>query len=176
MRLTFPAPGRWLRGVGILLATFLIAGCAQFQRAESPIDAQNGVKTGFWAGRISLQIASEPPQSFSGSFELKGRPGQGDLTLVSPLGNVVSVLRWSPVEAVLDSGNGKIQRFDSIDDLMLRATGAAIPLNALFSWLEGRPANVSGWSADLTRHGEGRVAARRTQPGPEADLRVVLER
>lgn len=167
---------RWLPRVGLLVAIFLIAACARIPSAPGRFDTQNGQKIGFWAGRISLQIASEPPQSFSGSFELSGQPERGELTLVSPLGSVVGVLRWSPGEAVLDSGNGKIQRFESIDELMLRATGAAIPMPALFSWLEGSPANIAGWSADLARHAEGRVLARRTVPAPEADLRVVLDR
>jgi outer membrane lipoprotein LolB len=176
MTLTDTVPTRWLRLASIFFAIFSIAACAQFKRANDQNDAQNGLKTDFWTGRISLQVASEPPQSFSGSFELKGRPERGELTLISPLGSVVGILRWTPGEAVLDSGNGKIQRFDSIDELMLRATGAAIPLTALFSWLEGNPATVNGWSADLARHGEGRVIARRSSPAPEADLRVVLER
>ena len=103
-----------------------------------------------WAGRISLQVASEPPQSFSASFGLKGRAENGELTLISPLGNVLAVLRWSPGQALLDRGNQDIQRFASIDELMERATGAAIPLNALFAWLQGNNATASGWVADLT--------------------------
>ena len=104
-----------------------------------------------WTGRISLQVQSEtaPPetaQSFSAGFELKGRPERGELTLISPLGNVLGVLRWSPGEAVLDSGNQKIQRFASVDELMAQATGAAVPLSALFAWLQGDNASVSGWS------------------------------
>lgn len=130
----------------------------------------------YWAGRISLQVQSEPAQSFSASFELKGQPEQGELTLISPLGSVLGVLRWSPGEAVLDSGNGKIQRFASVDELMAQATGAAVPVAALFAWLLGDPVSVSGWSADLSRHAEGRISAKRTQPAPQADLRVVLDR
>lgn len=128
-----------------------------------------------WAGRISLQVHSEPAQSFSAGFELKGQPERGELTLISPLGNVLGVLRWSPFEAVLDSGNQKIQRFSSVDELMEQATGAALPLGALFAWLQGDNASVSGWSADLSRHGEGRITAKRAQPAPQADLRVVLD-
>ncbi|CAM3430122.1 Outer-membrane lipoprotein LolB [Polaromonas hydrogenivorans] len=120
-------------------------------------------------------MKSEPEQSFTAGFELKGRSERGELTLISPLGNVLGVLRWSPGEAELDSGNQKIQRFDSVDALMAQATGAAVPLNALFAWLQGDDANVSGWSADLSRQGEGRISARRTQPAPQADLRVVLD-
>ena len=48
----------------------------------------------YWSGRLSLQVHSEPAQSFAASFELKGQPGQGELKLISPLGSVLGVLRW----------------------------------------------------------------------------------
>ncbi|MEO6319313.1 MAG: lipoprotein insertase outer membrane protein LolB [Polaromonas sp.] len=155
----------------ILFATFLIAGCA-YPLSDK---AQKGSSKELWTGRISLNIKSEPEQFFSAGFELKGKPDRGELTLISPLGSVLGVLRWSPGEAELDSGNQKIQRFDSVDALMAQATGAAVPLTALFAWLQGDNANVSGWSADLSRHGEGRISAKRAQPTPQADLRVVLD-
>lgn len=120
-------------------------------------------------------MASEPVQSFSASFELKGRAEQGELTLISPLGSILGVLRWAPGRAVLDSGNQKVQRFASVDELMERTTGAAVPLSALFAWLKGDNASAEGWSADLSRQPEGRIAARRVLPAPEADLRVVLD-
>ena len=68
-----------------------------------------------------------------------------------------------------------MQRFDSVDALMAQATGAAVPMSALFAWLDGTNANVSGWSADLSRRAEGRITAKRSQPSPAADLRVVLD-
>lgn len=154
-----------------LFAALFIAGCAQLPRAA----AQDGAKNEFWTGRISLQVQSEPSQSFSASFELKGQAERGELSLISPLGNVLGVLRWSPGEAVLDSGGGKIQRFASVDELMTQATGAAVPLDALFAWLQGDNAAASGWSADLSRQKEGRISAKRIQPAPQADLRVVLD-
>ena len=163
------APHGWLWLV--LVAMFLIAGCASNQRASGQYDPHREE----WAGRISLQVASEPAQSFSASFELKGRAEIGELTLISPLGNVLAILRWSPGQALLDRGSQDVQRFASVDELMERATGAAIPLTALFAWLQGTNATASGWVADLTRHGEGRISARRNQPAPEANLRVVLD-
>ena len=154
-----------------LFATILIAGCAR------PISdtAPNSLRNEFWTGRISLNVKSEPEQSFSAGFELKGRSERGELTLISPLGNVLGVLRWAPGEAELDSGNRNIQRFDSVDALMAQATGAAVPLSALFAWLQGDNATASGWSADLSRQAEGRILATRMQPMPRADLRVVLD-
>jgi len=154
-----------------LIAIFFIAGCAGNPGAKD----KNDQEIQSWAGRISLQVASEPVQSFSASFELKGRTEQGELTLISPLGSILGVLRWSPGQALLDSGKQDIQKFGSIDELMERTTGASIPLEALFAWLQGSHASVSGWSADLSRHGEGRVSARRTLPAPEAELRIVLD-
>jgi outer membrane lipoprotein LolB len=152
-------------------APFLIAGCAQPSRAPGT----NGLKNELWAGRISLQVQSEPVQFFSASFELKGQPERGELSLISPLGSLLGVLRWSPDEAVLDSGNGKVQRFSSVEELMTQATGAAVPLRALFAWLQGDNASASGWSADLSRYPEGRISAKRAQPAPQVDLRVVLD-
>lgn len=166
----FAARLRRVVGTGCLLTAFLIAGCAT-RSPGAPSDARKD----FWTGRISLLVQNEPVQSFSAGFELKGKPERGELTLISPLGNVLGVLRWSPSEAVLDSGNQKVQRFASIDALMAQATGAAVPLGALFAWLQGNHASVSGWAADLSRHGEGRIVAKRSEPLPQADLRVVLD-
>lgn len=167
------------RGAGILIATLLIAGCSIKTLAIAPKDTKLATEQA-WAGRISLQVQATPdgvtPQSFSASFELSGEPERGVLTLISPLGNVLGVLRWVPGEAVLDPGNGKLQRFTSVESFLAQNTGAAVPLAALFAWLQGDNTPVPGWTADLSRHSEGRIAARRDHPTPQADLRVVLDR
>ena len=167
------------RGAAILFATLFIAGCASNTRATDPKDTSLATEQA-WAGRISLQVQGTPdgvaPQSFSASFELSGQPERGALTLISPLGNVLGVLRWVPGEAVLDPGNGRLQRFTSVESFLAQNTGAAVPMTALFGWLQGDNTPVPGWTADLSRHNEGRIAARRDQPTPQADLRVVLDR
>jgi outer membrane lipoprotein LolB len=165
--------------LAIFIATLLIAGCARNIRATAPNDL-NLSTSHAWAGRISLQVQGTPdgvaPQSFSASFELSGQPERGALTLISPLGNVLGVLHWVPGEAVLNTGNGKLQRFPSVESFLAQNTGAAVPMTALFGWLQGDNTPVPGWTADLSRHSEGRIAARRDQPTPQADLRVVLDR
>lgn len=154
----------------ILFAMLLIAGCAHSARAKSINDAENRV----WAGRIGLQIRSEPPQAFFAGFELRGKPEQGQLTLTSPVGSVLGILRWSAVDAQLESG-GDTKRFSSVDALLLQTTGAAVPVTALFDWLEGRNTSLNGWTADLSRQSSGHITARRSDPAPEADLRIVLD-
>lgn len=165
----------------LVFAIFSIAGCAGVTRTTAPNDAEiEGVSiSNAWAGRLSLQVQSPsegvPIQSFAASFELKGTPERGELTLISPLGSVLGVMRWTPDEAVLDAGNGKLQRYLSMESFLTETTGAAIPMTALFGWLRGQTTPVAGWTADLSRHGDGRVTARRHDPAPQADLRLVLD-
>lgn len=168
---------------GLLAAMFLIAGCALKPKATGINDAQNEpqnepqatVLQANWAGRISLQVQSEPPQTFFAAFELKGRADQGELALISPLGNILAVMRWSPAEATLLQG-GNATSFASTDALLLHATGAALPLSALFDWLADKNTPVAGWQADLSDLSNGRITAVRTIPAPQTNLRIVLDR
>lgn len=164
----------WFR-FSVLIATLFIAACAHKQGATGLNDNQNEAKNSFWAGRISLQIQSEPVQAFFAGFELKGQADSGELTLISPLGSILAVMRWSPGEAVLEQG-GSTKRFASKDALLAQTTGAAVPVSALFDWLAGINTSASGWTADLTQQAGGRISAKRFDPAPQADLRIVLDK
>ncbi|MEO8249898.1 MAG: lipoprotein insertase outer membrane protein LolB [Burkholderiales bacterium] len=123
---------------------------------------------------MALQVASDPPQAFFAGFELKGNAKAGELLLFSPLGSTLAALSWTPETATLTRG-GEVRQFDSVDSLVKAATGTAFPVEALFAWLDGDNASVSGWQADLSRRADGRVTAARTDPLPPAELKVVLE-
>ncbi|MBU0587655.1 MAG: hypothetical protein KJ852_03720 [Gammaproteobacteria bacterium] len=153
-----------------LAAIFLIAGCAQPERAIKEF----GSEKQFWQGRLALRIDSDNPQSFSAAFELSGNAQSGALVLSSPLGSTLAALSWTPDTAVMRA-NGELRRFGSLDELLRQATGAALPIAALFAWLGGDQATAPGWLADLTQLGTGRLTARRTTPLPEVELRLVLE-
>lgn len=153
---------------GLLLG--LVAGCAQ-QRLPAPDPADGAAH---WRGRLALRVDAAEPISFFANFELNGRPQAGELLLTSPLGTTVAQLQWSPQAALLHS-EGRIRAFDSLDALATEATGAAIPIAALFLWLQGEQAVADGWQADLSRLDEGRLLARRSSPAPVAELRLILE-
>ena len=165
--------------LGLLHAILFIAGCADKQWATGINDAKNDAvsssSSAFWAGRISLQLQGDPPQAFFAGFELKGRLEVGELTLISPLGSILGIMRWSPGLAVLEQG-GSTQRFASTDDLLAQTTGAAVPISALFDWLDGKNTIAQGWEADLSRQSDGRITAKRTAPAPQAELRIVLDK
>jgi outer membrane lipoprotein LolB len=158
---------RVARLVGIAIATVFIAACA----VNTPKNIQNGS----FSGRISLLVQSEPVQSFAGSFELSGTAEQGELLLYTPLGSTAAQMSWSPGNAQLQNGTA-VQAYPSVDAMLERTTGAAVPITALFAWLQGQNISVPGWQADLSRQPEGRINAQRTSPAPSAQLRIVLER
>ena len=155
----------------LLLAGLALAGCAPLV----PLQPPGAWPGGPWSGRLALQVEGRQDQSFSASFELKGKAEAGELALYSPLGTTLAVLQWLPGTAVLKA-NGQTQQFESLDVLSGQVTGAAIPVAALFDWLAGANTPVAGWQADLSELEQGRVRARRTEPPPAAELRVVLDR
>ncbi len=153
-----------------LLATLfalLLAACATPRPVVAP-------GTQAWTGRLALTVEGQREQSFSAGFELTGAPEQGELKLTNPLGGTVAVLAWAPGSATLRSG-GKTQQFDSLEALAQEATGAPIPIAALFDWLAGKATPVAGWQADVSQVAEGRLRARRIDPPPPADLRVAFD-
>jgi outer membrane lipoprotein LolB len=159
------------RCAGLALAAVALAatGCAA---PRSPEAAQAPGTN--WSGRLALQVEGDASQSFSAAFELRGAPQAGDLTLFSPLGGTLAALAWSPGSATLRTG-GQERQFSSLEALAAAATGAPLPVAALFDWLAGRNTPVPGWQADLSQLAEGRLRARRTDPQPAADLRIALE-
>jgi outer membrane lipoprotein LolB len=166
--MSFWVSRRALGRVTALACAMLLGACATpAPSASKPDEAR-------WAGRFSLTVHSDPPQSWTAGFELSGSALAGDLQLSSPLGNRLAEVRWSASGAELQQGE-RLTRHLSLDSLTSELGGTALPVAALFDWLQGRQAPVSGWEADLSRQPEGRIVARRLQPLPGAELRLVLQ-
>ncbi len=170
----------------ILFEILLVAGCANIARLDDQVNSKetslgekSEIKTEF-RGRLALRVEAQTPQdigqgqSFSGSFELTGNAQTGTLLLFSPLGSTVAALYWAPGVAQLESG-GSTRQFESLGAMLQNATGAELPIAGLFSWLNGRPANATGWSADLSRWSDGRITAQRSSPSPKLELRIILD-
>ncbi len=127
----------------------------------------------YWSGRLALQIEEESAQSFSALFELEGSEDQGELILLSPLGNTLGKLKWSSDGATLQTGQQQ-QTSHSLDALLTLVTGEAIPIKAIFDWLRGIETNAAGWVADLSALSQGRITAQRSDPKPKAILRIAF--
>ena len=150
-------------------ALVALSGCASPTRQLNP-----ATDTGYWSGRMSVQVQSAPPQSTSGSFELSGNAANGALVLLTPLGNIAARVQWSATKASITQGN-QTRQADSLDALTQDLLGANLPISALFDWLNGHATQAQGWTADLSAHASGKILAYRNSPLPEASLRIVLD-
>lgn len=152
--------------LGVLASPAYLTGCATPPRS-APTPGERS-----WNGRLALAVDGAQP--FNAGFELKGAPGAGELALFTPLGGTAGVLAWSPGSATLRTGSG-VRQFPSLEALVQEVTGAPLPIAALFDWLAGKATEVPGWSVDLSQVGQGRLRARRAEPPPAADLRVLFD-
>ena len=156
-----------------LLTLVMVVGCAAPIRSP----AENGAPIASWNGRLAVRVeATETlaPQAFSSTFELQGRPEQGELRFFTPLGSTAAAIVWSPERAQMQSGSD-IQYFSNISNLIAQVLGTAVPVTALFAWLAGEPLSLDGWQVDQSQFDHGKITARRTSPAPQAEIRVVLE-
>lgn len=124
-----------------LLASLALLGCATpSQMPASP--APGGVSL---SGRISIRVEPGPDdpataaQSMTAQFELDGHPDDGLLSLSTPLGTQMARARWMGQRAELVGPDGK-RKFGTLDALTYEALGQRVPVDALMSWLQGRPA------------------------------------
>lgn len=164
----------------ILFASYLIAACAQFTPARSELGTANAPEDAVFSrqGRLSLRVDSEPPQSLSGAFVITGNAQTGDLTLSTPLGSTLAQLSWTPQQAILKANNDT-SYYPSTDALVEQVTGTVLPLAALFDWLAGRDTPAPGWQTDLSllnNPDSQRLIAKRTDPLPAVELRIVLDK
>ncbi|WP_108401704.1 MULTISPECIES: lipoprotein insertase outer membrane protein LolB [Limnohabitans] len=156
-----------------LLTGFMLLGCTTPSRTAKALSAEQ-VSQPEWQGRISVEVNGEAPSSMSASFLLRGDAKNGELDLYSPLGTTLGALQWTPQFAQLSDGS-KHQYFSSLEELTEKATGAALPIDAIFGWLQGRDVSTTGWTADLSAISQGSLSARRTTPSPEVTLRIKLD-
>lgn len=153
--------------LSMLAAAWLLVSCA------TPTPRPDTTQA-FWSGKLALSISSTPPQRLSGLFELTGTPQQGQLTLISPLGQTLATAHWQPQSATLQRGSN-IYTYPDLDRLTEALTGTPLPVFALFDWLQGRHHAPSGWSVDLSQQPQGRVTAQRHTPQPSATLQLVFQ-
>lgn len=155
----------------ILFACILgtVGGCAN--QARTPIHDPSA----HWQGRLSIQVESTPSKSLTALFDLQGNTQSGSLTLDSPLGTTMASLQWTTQSARLQA-NGESREFSSLDALVRHVTGTDLPVDSLFSWLQGIPAPALGWQANLRDLGIGRLSAQRSAPYAPAALKIILDR
>jgi outer membrane lipoprotein LolB len=163
----------------------LLSACSTLAPPSQPL--QTAV-----SGRLAVRVDSAEPggtaRSSSGSFELLGTPATGELRLSTALGTTVAVARWRTGEVSLQA-DGQTRRYDDLEQLTRELIGEALPVEALFDWLRGRPWPGSaseplpdgragflqlGWQVSLTQASEGLIVATRSAP-PGVTVRAKVD-
>lgn len=182
-------PVRAALAAPLLGLALLLGGCA----ALTPPDTgrPGATATALRSGRLAVQVSGDASRSFSSGFELEGDAQAGRLTLISPIGLPLGRAQWRPGEVLLDSA-GTTQRFGDLDTMMEALVGDALPLAALFDWIDGRPWSGAssrplseadgapgfrqlGWSVRTGRLPEGLLLAERRLPAPTVTVRLRLD-
>jgi outer membrane lipoprotein LolB len=120
---------------------------------------------------MALHIDGNPVQRWHAGFSLRGNAEQGALDVLSPLGNIMAQARWNASGARVQRAKAT-EHYADTASMTRDITGAALPLPALFAWLEGRDPALPGWT--LTRPSARLIVAQRQDPKPEVNLRIVL--
>jgi outer membrane lipoprotein LolB len=110
----------------------------------------------------------------SAGFSLDGDARQGELNLFSPLGTTLATLRWNPTTTQWVQGSQQ-RRYDSMAHLTEETTGAALPMDVMFDWLQGKATSSPGWQTDLSALNQGTLVAKRLSPEPLVVLRIKLD-
>lgn len=182
-----------LGALAVLGATAL-AGCSSVPRASGP-DATALAQAPRLTGKFGLIVPAGPGgqprgQNVNASFELLGDPRRGQLEMSTPMGSLVARVSWQPGSAWVKTPDGD-RAYDDIDALTQELLGEALPVQALFDWLRGRPWPQApsraadgtgfqqlGWQVDLRRFGDQLISAQRLNPNgsePLATLRLKLD-
>ena len=129
-----------------------------------------------WSGRLSQSIQKDFSQQthIHIAFELEGNAEEGQLQVEGPFGTAAIVLRWRPGQAILSQGE-RNYRFASLADLIQRSIGTDLPIEAVFAWLRNETVEVPGWQVESKPSQGGPLVARRYDPWPRLELRVVLQ-
>jgi outer membrane lipoprotein LolB len=174
------------------LLTLSLLGCSTPTSLLPAAPQPGGV---YLSGRISVKIEPTPyaieptpAQSVTAQFELEGHPDDGRLSLSTPLGTQMAQARWLGEHAELTGPDGKRQT-GSLDALTRDALGQSVPVGALMSWLQGKPAadapstplpapelgfSQIGWVIHLNRWSDRLIVA--TRNGAEhVEVRVKLD-
>ncbi|MDH0863518.1 outer membrane lipoprotein LolB [Mitsuaria sp. GD03876] len=175
-----------------VLGPAVLAGCSSVPKADGAAAAalKDAPRLTGKFGLIVPPSGSQRGQNVTASFELVGDPRRGQLEMSGPTGSLVARVSWQPGSAWLKTPDGD-RAYDDIDALTQELLGEALPLQALFDWLRGRPWPQApsraagdqafqqlGWQVDLRRFGDQLISAQRLNPnGPEplATLRLKLD-
>ncbi|MGB7182001.1 MAG: outer membrane lipoprotein LolB [Burkholderiaceae bacterium] len=188
---------QWLRGyrharyaitLGMFIMLTALSGCASL----TPVVVSPEQVSGQWAGRFSVTVvapdsgSSEEPSKedrAQGRFELTRQAGQLDLALFSPFGQTLATAVSNADGASLTTSAGQTYQAQTTPELIEKALGWRLPVDALPGWLSGNRLATDdtwviqdGWRVRIEKRlasGKPRILAARWPARPTHDKREL---
>lgn len=132
-----------------LLLAAALAGCASAPERPAGAPPSGPVApytdTIELSGKINVAYTRDGNrESLIGRFEWQQSAQRTDVTIRSPLGQVVAQIAVTPQQATLREGNKPLRTADNIDALSAQALGWTLPVSGLREWLQGHATAASG--------------------------------
>jgi outer membrane lipoprotein LolB len=97
------------------------------------------------AGRLSVRYQQNgAEQAVHGSFTWVQTPESTNVTLLSPLGQVLAMITVAPNAAILRMAGQPARTADDVDALAAQALGWPLPVSGLRDWLQGYAVDKDG--------------------------------
>ncbi len=191
-----------------LLLALLTAGCASVapvtdgsSRAASPAESTQPTRTYAdsidLAGRISVRYqVNDKDEALHGGFTWTQNRDRTQVTLLSPLGQVIALIDVDPNGATLKQGGQPPRQASDVDALVEATLGWPLPISGLRDWLQGFAIDANGNrfiaqppAAEVTTRDEWRIGYntwqdmrpkridldRRTTQAGDVSIRLVID-
>ncbi|MFK7956010.1 MAG: lipoprotein insertase outer membrane protein LolB [Lysobacterales bacterium] len=156
----------------LMLISLMLSGCAgrEFKQASDPLSGASSPRNWQLDGRLAL---SNGRDGGSGSLTWQQRGSDAQLSFVGAFGRGGWRMTVTPFQAELVLSDGQVMVASDVGEVVTRATGWKIPVEALTYWVTGRAqpgfpattdANPAGHLESLNQHGwrvqfDGRLPA-----------------
>lgn len=132
-----------------LLFAAALAGCASAPERPSGAPPSGPVApytdSIALAGKINVSYLRDGNrEALIGRFEWQQSAQRTDVTIMSPLGQVVAQITVTPWQATLREGKQPPRTADNIDALSAQALGWTLPVSGLREWLQGHATAAGG--------------------------------
>ncbi|WP_334188841.1 lipoprotein insertase outer membrane protein LolB [Noviherbaspirillum sp.] len=139
-----------------LLLALLTVGCASVApmtgnsgRAAIPAQSSQPPRTYVdnidLAGRISVRYqVNDKEEALHGGFTWTQNRDRTQVTLLSPLGQVIALIEVDPDGATLKQGGQPSRQASDVDALVVATLGWPLPISGLRDWLQGFAIDANG--------------------------------